>query len=90
MVSNKRDSPGYELCLGDVNIKQVQKFNYFGCVATNCRMCYTDFQKRVRIAEITFQKLSKVLKSLVNVFRKKKKSVLNYHAISNLLDSTEC
>lgn len=89
MVSNKRDRPECELCLGDVNIKLVQKFNYFDCVATDCWKCYTDFQKWVRIAEITFQKLSKVLNSLENVFRKKR-SVLNYYAISNLLDSIEC
>lgn len=59
MVVIKRDSPNCKLHIGDVKIKQLQKFCYLGNVITDDRKCNTEIQGHIGIVKVTFQKVSK-------------------------------
>lgn len=72
IIINKRESSRCEQHLGDVKIKQVQKYNYLGRVQTD------DGKFNAENLNDVFQ----VLKDR-KMFQSKK-SVLNWYAISNL------
>lgn len=61
MVVRKRGSPSYELRIGDVKIKQAQRFKYLCHVVTDDEKYDTEIQGQIGLAKDTFQKLYKLL-----------------------------
>lgn len=86
MVVSKRDSPRRELHNGDVKIKQIQKFSYLDNVVTVDRKWDTEIRQRIRIAKVTFQKISKVLRHRkISLKTTKKCSELVSNVLSSIL-----
>lgn len=61
MSISKRVSLRQELQIGDIKIKQVQKFNYQGSVITEDGKYDTEIEKCIGMAKNAFQKLNKML-----------------------------
>lgn len=62
MVGSKRDSPRYELHVGNTKIKMAQKINYKGSVLIDNRKYDAEIWKCIEIAKGVYQKLRKVLR----------------------------
>ena len=89
LVVSKRKSPRCELRIGEVLIKQVDKFSYLGSIITEDGKCDIEIKRRIGMAKDTFNKLEKVLKSR-KMLMSTKKRVLECYVISVLLYGSEC
>ncbi len=62
MVVSKRRNPRRRLHIGDVEIKQVEKFNYLGSMLTEDGKCDTEVRRRIGLAKEAYQKLDEILR----------------------------
>ena len=58
IVVCKRERPRCRLKIGEIEIKQVRKFNYLGRIITEDGKCDGKIRRRIGIAKEAFQKLS--------------------------------
>lgn len=62
MIVSKTNNPRYDLRIGDVKIKYVQKFNCLSNVITDDGKRAIEILKRSRIMKVVIQKLSEVFR----------------------------
>jgi hypothetical protein len=89
LVVSKRKSPRCELRIGEVIIKQVDKFSYLGSLITEDGEWDVEIKRRIGMAKNTFYKLEKVLRNR-KMLMSTKKRVLDSYVMSVLLYGSEC
>lgn len=80
MVFSKRDDPKWELCVGNIKLKQVLKFNG---VSNRWWKNVTEIRRCIRTTKDVFKKLSKTLRNS-GISLEAKKRALNCCIIYNL------
>ena len=88
-ISKQKTAKQCKILIGDIPIKQIQKFNYLGSMLTADGKCDLEIRRRIGMAKDAFQKLGSIMKN-IKISVATKIRMLNCYVFSILTYGSEC
>ena len=88
VISKKSDISDCQLLIGEIGVKQVEKYSYLGSLITSDGECDSEIKKRIGLSKSIFEKMKKILRNR-QLSIKKRLRVLHCYIFSTLTYDNE-